>query len=73
MPAACSATLVAVERDYRVAVRGLGYPVDRTLGRCSWVAEMHARNQVEQDCLQAASKQSVVCDMLVKLDQPLRR
>ena len=73
MPSARSSALVAIERDRRLAARGLGYPADQILGRCSRVAEKHARNQVEQDGLQAASKQSVVCDMLVKLDQPLRR
>lgn len=56
----CSATLVAVERDYLVAVCGLGYTADRILGKCSWVAEMLAGNPVEQDCLQAANKQFVV-------------
>ena len=46
---------------------------DGILGRCSWVAEMLAGNSVEQGGLQAANNQSVVCDMLVRLDQPLRR
>jgi len=73
LPSAGSPALVAIERDRRLAARGLGYPADRILGRCSWVAEMLAGNSVEQDYLQAANKQSMVCDMLIKLDQPLRR